>query len=113
MKKVFRTGFVLVMIAAILLVIWYIPVSQSLRFNISETEKELDTSMKREEKQRYEYDEVIAELPLVRADLAEKQPLAEAAAAEVTELKAERKALRAEKAALESASATGEEAVSE
>ena len=110
MRKLMGSGFVLILIVTILFVIWYIPVSQSLRSRIAEAGKELDTSLKREEKQRYEYGLVVEELPLVLADLAEKQPLAEAAGAEISDLKAERKALRAEKSTLEAALLPGEEA---
>ena len=55
---------------------------------------------KRLAKQQAEYDEYLAELPLVRAELEQNAPLAQAAAAQVTELKAQRTALREENAAL-------------
>ncbi len=109
MRKLLRTGFILVMLITILFVIWYIPVSQSARFRIAETKKELDTSLKREDKQRFEYQEVTEELPLVVAELETKEPLAESALAEIAELKAERKALRAEKKTLEASLQPGEE----
>lgn len=111
MRKLLRAGFILVMIMTILWVIWYIPVSQSVRSRLAEVQQELDTSLKREDKQRYEYAQVVEELPLVIAELEEKQPQAESAVAEITVLKAERKTLRAEKKALEASLQSGEEAV--
>lgn len=110
MKKLLRTGFVLVMIFTILLVIWYIPVSRSARSRIAEAADELETSIQREEKQRYEYNQVTDELPTVLAVLAEKQPLAEAAKSEIKALKSERNDLRAQKAELEASLNIGEEA---
>lgn len=101
MKKIMRAGFVLVMIVTILFVIWYIPVSLSARSRLAEKADELNTSLKREEKQRYEYGLVVEELPAVLAELEEKQPVAEAASAEIAALKEERKALRSEKKELE------------
>lgn len=101
MQKVCRALFILLMICAVVTVLWYIPMSLSIAFNAGEIGKDLDTSLKREEKQRYEYNQVITDLPLVREELAEKQPLAEAATAQIAALKEERKRLRAEKKELE------------
>ena len=71
-----------------------------LDFQLEDLQRSLETSQGRERKQQAEYDEVSARLPLARAELAEAQPRAEEAAAEVAGLKEERKALRAEKKAL-------------
>ena len=101
MQKVCRALFILLMICAVVTVLWYIPMSLAIAFNAGEIGKDLDTSLKREEKQRYEYNQVITDLPLVREELAEKQPLAEAATARIAALKEERKRLRAEKKELE------------
>lgn len=101
MQKVCRTLFILLILCAVLTVLWYIPTSLSIAFNAGEIGKDLATSLKREEKQRYEYTQVITELPLVREELAEKQPLAEAATGRISALKEERKRLRAEKKELE------------
>lgn len=51
-------------------------------------------------KQQMEYDEYLAALPLVQAELAEIQPQADAAYAWEQDLRAQRKTLRAENAAL-------------
>ena len=75
----------------------------SLDFQWEDLNRSLETSYGRERKQQAEYDQVSEELPLTRAELEETQPLADAAAARVTQLKAERKQLRAEKKALEEA----------
>ena len=83
--------------------IWFVPARGDLDFQLADIEKSLDTSYGRERKQQYEYDEVTEELPRVRAELAEIQPQADAAAAEVSSLKETRSALRAEKAELEAA----------
>lgn len=103
MQKVCRALFILIMICAVLTVLWYIPASLSIAFRAGEVGQELDTSLKREEKQRYEYTQVTTELPLIREALAEKAPLAQEASDRITALKAERKRLRAEKKELESA----------
>ena len=81
--------------------IWYIPSISSLQTKITDTRQSLETSRGRENKQQDEYDKAVADLPVVRAELNEKAPLAEAAEQEVTELKARRKDLRQEKMALE------------
>lgn len=114
MQKVCRALFIFIMICAVLSVLWYIPSTLSIAFRKAEADQELDTSLKREEKQRYEYTQVTTELPLVRDELAEKGPLAKEASERIATLKAERKRLRAEKKELESAligeSATEKEA---
>ena len=107
MQKVCRALFILIMVCAVLSVLWYIPASLSNSFRMSEVNQDLDTSLKREEKQRYEYTQVTTELPLVRDELAEKAPLAQEATERIATLKAERKRLRAEKKELEAA-LTGE-----
>ena len=80
----------------------------SLDFQLEDTARSLETSRGRERKQQHEYDEVTAELPLVRAELEELQPRADAAAEEVRTLKEERKRLRAEKKELEQAAESPE-----
>lgn len=103
MRKVCRALFISAMVCAVLTVLWYIPTSLSIAFRAGEAGQELDTSLKREEKQRYEYTQVTEELPLIREALAEKAPLAQEASGRITALKAERKRLRAEKKELEAA----------
>ncbi len=95
--------FTCVMLVFCLFLGWYIPSRGELDFQLADIELSLETSYGREKKQQFEYDEVTAELPLTRAELAETQPLADEAAAAVTALKEERKTLRAEKKALEEA----------
>ena len=82
------------------LALW-IPLRARLDFQLADTRLSLETSQGRERKQQMEYDQVSEELPKVRAELAETQPLAEAAAAKVKALKETRKELRARKKMLE------------
>ncbi len=83
---------------------WYIPSVSSVRSKIEQTQRDLDTSRGREDKQQAEYNKAVEELPIVRAELQEKEPLAEEALKTIEVLKARRKELRAEKKALESES---------
>ena len=83
---------------------WYIPSVSSVRSKIEQTQRDLDTSRGREDKQQAEYNKAVEELPVVRAELQEKEPLAEEALKTIEVLKARRKELRAEKKALESES---------
>ena len=94
-------GFTIVLILCCLFLVWFVPTRSNLDFQLADIEKSLDTSHGRERKQQYEYDEVVAELPRIQAELAQTQPLADEAAAAVAELKEKRKALRAEKEALQ------------
>lgn len=80
---------------------WYIPSMSSVRSKTAETRQNLETSEGRERKQQAEYDKAVEELPLVQADLEEKNPLADAAEQTVSDLKARRKELRSEKEKLE------------
>ena len=83
---------------------WHIPSVSSVRSKIEQTQRDLDTSRGREDKQQAEYNKAVEELPVVRAELQEKEPLAEEALKTIEVLKARRKELRAEKKALESES---------
>ena len=83
---------------------WYIPSVSSVRSKIVQTQKDLDTSRGREDKQQAEYNRAVEELPVVRAELQEKEPLAEKALKTIDDLKVRRKELRAEKKALEAES---------
>ena len=80
---------------------WYLPSMSSVRSKTAETRQNLETSEGRERKQQAEYDKAVEELPLVQADLEEKNPLADAAEQTVSDLKARRKELRSEKEKLE------------
>ncbi len=94
-------GFTAVLALFCLFLVWFVPTRAGLDFQLADIDKSLETSYGRERKQQYEFDQVTAELPLVRAELAETQPLADAAEETDAALKAERRALRAEKAELE------------
>lgn len=80
---------------------WYLPSSSSLRSRIAETERNLETSRGRENKQQDEYDKALEELPLVQSELEIIQPQAEAAAQTAADLKSRRKELREQKQELE------------
>lgn len=93
--------FALVMILFVLFIIWYLPSAGELRFRIDDIGKSIETSRGRERKQQHEYDETVSAIPKVQAEIDRVRPLADTAALEITELKAERKRLRAVKKALE------------
>ena len=80
---------------------WYLPSISSLRSKADETRRNLETSIGREGKQQDEYDQAVAELPLVLKELKEKEPLAAEAEQAVADLKARKKELNAEKKRLE------------
>lgn len=104
MKKkcpLFSVCCVLILILFAAFMFWYVPSIASIRSKTTETRKMLDTSRGREAKQQSEYDNAVEQLPLVRAEVEEKVPLAAAAEENITALKQRRKELRAEKAALE------------
>lgn len=96
----FKAVFVAVMFFTCAVLCWYASSQYELRFRIADLTLSLDTSRQREVKQQYEYDQVVAQLPLTQAEVAEMEPLATAAQAAEAELRAQRKALRAENAAL-------------
>ena len=89
---------------------WYIPSMSSVRSKTVQTQRDLETSRGREDKQQAEYDKAVGELPLVRAELEEKQPLAEEALKTIEDLKIRRRELRAEKKTLEAGSSAEEPA---
>ena len=97
----FAALFVTVMLAVCAVIAFCTVEQYQLRFEMADLTLSLDTSRQRERKQEYEYNEVIAALPLVQAELEATQPLADEAVAAVNDLKARRKALRAENAELE------------
>lgn len=80
---------------------WYVPSISGIRSRTAETRQSLETSRGREKKQQDEYDKAVAELPVIQAELKEKEPLAEAAEQEVSNLKTLRNDLRQEKKNLE------------
>lgn len=95
-----RAVFVAVMFFTCAVVCWYAVEQYSLRFQIADLTLSLDTSQQREVKQQYEYDQVVAELPVTQAEVARMEPLAAAAKAKETELRGVRKTLRAQSASL-------------
>ena len=97
----FAALFVTVMLAVCAVIAFFTVEQYQLRFEVADLTLSLDTSRQRERKQEYEYNEVIAALPLVQAEFEATQPLADEAVAAVNDLKARRKALRAENAELE------------
>lgn len=97
----FAALFVTVMLAVCAVIAFCTVEQYQLRFEVADLTLSLDTSRQRERKQEYEYNEVIAALPLVQAELEATQPLADEAVAAVNDLKARRKVLRAENAELE------------
>ena len=99
--------FTLVMLICVLFLAWYLPASGKARFSLEDVKISLDTSLGRERKQQYEYDNTVAAIPETEAELERLQPLAESAEAEVKELKKERDRLKKEKKELEGGSLSG------
>lgn len=97
----FRAVFVTVMLLTCAILCWYAASQYQLRFQVADLTLSLDTSRQREVKQQFEYDQVVAEIPLVQAQVAELEPQAAAAQAIEKDLRAQRKALRAENADLQ------------
>ena len=59
--------FTLVMLACVLFLVWYLPAIGQRRFSLEDVQKSLETSLGRERKQQYEYDETVAAIPLTEA----------------------------------------------
>ena len=93
--------FTVVMIFFVLFVSWYLPSVGTRKFLLEDVQKSLETSQGRERKQQAEYDQTVAALPEVEAELERIIPLAEAAKEDVRSLKSLRKELRQEKKNLE------------
>ena len=100
-RQVFPVVFTIIMLIFVLFIVWYLPAAGAQRFRLEDLQKSLETSQGRERKQQNEYDETVAAIPEVQAELDRVLPLAEAAEQEVKDLKAERKKLREEKKELE------------
>ena len=100
-EKAMAWAFALVMLLFCLSLALWVPLRAGLDFRLADTHLSLETSQGREKKQQMEYDAVMEALPKTRAELAETQPLAEEAAAEVALLKETRKELRAREKAME------------
>ena len=112
-KSALPVLFSLVMMFCVLFLIWYLPAVAQLRFDLADTQKSLETSLGRERKQQYEYDETVASIPEVEAELERVLPLTEAVKEEVKALKKERKALRKEKRELEGSGVSDPQEVAE
>ncbi len=99
----FRLVFALVMLSVCVVVAYCTVEDVSLRYQVEDLTRSVDTSHQREKKQQYEYDQVVEKLPQTQAELDTVLPEAEAAQATVTDLKTQRKTLREEKQTLEAA----------
>lgn len=96
----FRAVFVTVMFLTCTVLCWYAVSQYDLRFQINDLTLSLDTSHQRTAKQQYEYEQVIAQLPVVQEQVTQMEPQAAAIQAVEKDLRAQRKALRAENEAL-------------
>ena len=101
-KSLLPVIFSVVMLVFVLFLIWYLPSVRERRFQLQDVQLSLETSRGRERKQQHEYDETVAAIPEVQAELDRIMPLAEQAQLEVKNLKDERKSLREEKKKFES-----------
>ena len=97
----FRGLFVAVMLVVCVLLAGFSVDQVRLRAQVDDLTLSLETSRGREARQNHEYDEAVAALPQVQAELERVAPLAEAAKAEEQRLRQERKDIRAENAALQ------------
>ena len=115
MKKgsAYAMFFTVIMLICVLFIVWYLPAVSQRRFQLEDTQKSLETSLGRERKQQSEYDETVAALPEVEAELDRVLPLTEVAKEEVKSLKKERKALRKEKKELEGTDSSGQQEATE
>ena len=109
MKKnsILAVTFTFVMLICVLFIVWYLPSVSQRRFQLTDIQKSLETSLGRERKQQSEYDETVSAIPVVEAELEQVLPQTEALKAEVKALKKERKALRNEKKELEGSASSG------
>ena len=111
-KGILAKLFTLIMLICVLFIAWYLPAVGQRRFQLNDIQKSLETSLGRERKQQSEYDETVALIPEVEAELERVLPLTEAAQKEVKTLKKERKELRKEKKELEGAGSSDPQEVS-
>ena len=105
--------FIVIMLICVFFIVWYLPAVSQRLFQLDDIQKSLETSMGRERKQQSEYDETVALIPAVEAELERVLPLTEAAKEEVKSLKKERKSLRKEKKELEGAGSSIPQEVTE
>ena len=93
--------FVSVMLFCVLFMIWYLPALNERLFTLQDVRQSIETSRGRERKQQYEYDQTVAAIPEIQAELDRVIPLEEEADRVVQALKDERKQLRQKKKDLE------------
>lgn len=99
--SLFPVLFASVMLLFVLFLVWYLPALDERVFMLQDVRQSIETSQGRERKQQYEYDETVAAIPEIQAELDRVIPLEEAAQQEVQALKEERKQLRQQKKELE------------
>ena len=97
----FRGLFVAVMLLVCVLLATFAMDQVRLRAQIADLTLSLETSRGREARQKHEYDEAVAALPVAQAELERVAPLAEAAKQQEKDLRQQRKDIRAENAALQ------------
>lgn len=97
----FRALFVAAMLSVCALLAFFAVDQARLRAEVADLTLSLETSRGREARQNHEYDEVVAALPVTRAELERVQPQADAAKAVENDLRQQRKDIRAENAALQ------------
>lgn len=97
----FRALFVAAMLSVCALLAFFAVDQARLRAEVADLTLSLETSRGREARQNHEYDEVVAALPVARAELERVQPQADAAKAVENDLRQQRKDIRAENAALQ------------
>ena len=104
--------FALVMLLFVFFIVWYLPAANERAFMLEDVSKSIETSLGRERKQQYEYDETVAAIPELQEKLDRLIPVNNELSDQVDSLKAERKLLRQEKKDLESSlDSTGEQEV--
>ena len=100
-SRILAACFTLILLFCVLFLAWYAPSASRRTFDLNDIEKSLETSKGRERKQQNEYNDVVAEIPVIREKIDQIKPDLAAAELENKELKAERKELRARKKELE------------
>ena len=109
----FRALAVAVLLAAAVSAAWYGTAQYRLRAQIDDLTRSVQTSRQRERKQTYEYDQVVAQIPLTEASITDIRPFAEAALATRSDLREQRRTLREHIAETEAALAAAEEGTAE
>ena len=100
-KSALPVLFSLIMIFCVLFLIWYLPAVGQLRFDLSDTQKSLETSLGRERKQQAEYDRAVQDIQAAKEQLEALTPQHEEVLAARDAQVAERKELKARKEELQ------------